>query len=125
MDDLILQKRSLEKRKKIANLISNFHIIVPSIGTFILFTGTKSKPWILTGCVILLYGLIFMLVGSFPLTKCISSIEKEIKDIDKSIRERRLVHASLDNLRNSMLFDEDAKYWEVIQKLDAKGFPHE
>jgi len=125
MNDLVLQKRSLERKKNIANSISNIHIWVPSVGSFILFSSINNKTLMLIGGGILLYGLCFLACVTHPLESYITKTEEEVRGINKSIKKRHKVHDSLDNLRNSMLFDEDPKYWEVIQKLDPQGFPHE
>jgi len=122
MNDLIFQKRSLKRKKNIANSISNLHIPIGSVGISLLTIHIENKTLKLIGGIIFSYWLLYFGIAAYPLISYISDLESEVRKIDRSIEDRQKVHISLDSLRNSMLFDDYPTYWQVIQELDPKGF---
>jgi len=114
MNNLVLQRQNLKRKKFIFNSIEWFHYFIPGIGIALFQGFYGNKVLSLLGLGLFIYYLFWLLFNSFGL----NSLERNIIKIDDSLLEAEKIHNSLDSLRDSLLFDNDSTYWKVIEKLE-------
>lgn len=120
MQDLLQQQRRLERRKFINNLIDITHNYV--LGTLGSSMAVISYD-VNTIALLFSLGLIFYTfsLGMFVVVPfCINyreTIDKKLDKIKENIKQVEQIHESLNLLRDSMLFDRDERYWQILESL--------
>ena len=124
MKELIQQQQNLNRTKFINNLILYVHsYILPGLSAALaVMFYDVNQVLFLTGLIILAYSLSIglLLVVPFVNSQVYDLIKKSI-EIEDNLKRIEKVHQSLDALRDSMLFDEDLKYWKILEKLDLQN----
>ena len=46
-------------------------------------------------------------------------IEKELQQLSKTFEHIKAINQSLDDRLDTMLFDEDSSYWQILEELDV------
>ena len=119
MKELVQQQQSLKRRIFIYSLISNIHSgILPMIGAFMIGFFFNNDFWCATGCVILLYAIIFgMNLVSPYCDKHTKDLIGQQLQLEDSVKRLKAINLSLDERRDMMLRNEDPDYWKILEEL--------
>ena len=120
MKELIQQQQILKRRRFINNLVLNLHLyLLPGIGiNLIIVFGDISFVASITGIVMLVYLMTAFMCFLMPRMNNRSyDLTKEIQLLSERWERIEVIHQSLDDLRDSMLFDGDTRYWQLLETL--------
>ena len=123
MKQLTEEKRILQQRRLVNNLILNIHIyVVPSVSAFLVtyFYGINNII-ALVGCIIAFYMITIGLNLIIPYCNSYySNTEKELRQLSKAVEHIKTINWTLDEHRDKMLFDEDPGYWKILEELNQQ-----
>ena len=119
MKELIQRQQTLKRRIFIYSLVSHTHSgILPIIGALIVGLFFDNDLLRLIGCGIFLYVLAFGAGLVIPYCNQQSrDLIRELISLQDQLKRLEAVNQSLDEHRDSMLFNEDPHYWKILEDL--------